>query len=152
MSNNERSFMMIKPDAVQRGLTGEIISRIEKSGLKIVAMKFLQVTQDLAEKHYEVHKERPFYQSLVSFITSSPTVALVIEGLNAINVGRKLVGATNPTDALPGTIRGDYGLDIGRNLVHASDSVENGKIEAAVYFTDNEIVTWTPIGYQWLYE
>ncbi|OLS19679.1 MAG: Nucleoside diphosphate kinase [Candidatus Heimdallarchaeota archaeon LC_2] len=152
MSNEERSFIMIKPDAVQRGLTGEIISRIESSGLKIVAMKFLKVTQELAEKHYEIHKERPFYKSLVSFITSSPTVALVVEGLNAISIGRKLVGATNPADALPGTIRGDYGLDIGRNLVHASDSVENGKIETAVYFDMNEIVTWSPIGNQWIYE
>lgn len=152
MSKEERTFMMIKPDAVQRGLTGEIISRIEKSGLKIVAMKFLKVTTELAEKHYEVHKERPFYNSLVSFITSSPTVAMVVEGLNAISIGRKLVGATNPADAAPGTIRGDFGLDIGRNLVHASDSVENGKIEAAVYFDIDEIVIWTPIGYQWLYE
>lgn len=152
MSNEERSFIMIKPDAVQRGLTGEIISRIESSGLKIVAMKFLKVTQELAEKHYEIHKERPFYKSLVSFITSSPTVALVVEGLNAISIGRKLVGATNPADALPGTIRGDYGLDIGRNLVHASDSVENGKIETSVYFDMNEIVTWSPIGNQWIYE
>ncbi len=152
MSKEERTFMMIKPDAVQRGLTGEIISRIERSGLKIVAMKFLKVTQELAQKHYEVHKERPFYNSLVSFITSSPTIAMVVEGLNAITVGRKLVGATNPADALPGTIRGDFGLDIGRNLVHASDSVENGKIEAAVYFGQDEIVSWSPIEYQWVYE
>lgn len=152
MSKTERTFMMIKPDAVQRGLMGEIIQRIERSGLKIVAMKFLEVTKELAEKHYEVHKERPFYNSLVSFITSSPTVAMVVEGLNAISIGRKLVGATNPADASPGTIRGDYGLDIGRNLVHASDSIENGKIESAVYFDESEIVSWTPISYQWLYE
>jgi nucleoside-diphosphate kinase len=152
MSQEERTFIMIKPDAVQRGLIGEIIGRIEKSGLKIVGMKFLKVTQELAEKHYEVHKERPFYNSLVSFITSSPTVAMVIEGMNAVTIGRKLVGTTNPADAAPGTIRGDFGLDIGRNLVHASDSVENGKIEAAVYFSDNEISNWTPINYQWLYE
>lgn len=152
MSKEERTFMMLKPDAVQRGLMGEILGRIEKSGLKVVAMKFLQVTNELAEKHYEVHKDRPFYNSLVSFITSSPTLAMVIEGLNAVSIGRKLVGATNPADATPGTIRGDYGLDIGRNLVHASDSVENGKIESAVYFSDDEIVSWTPINYQWLYE
>ena len=152
MSKEERTFMMIKPDAVQRGLMGEIIGRIEKSGLKFVAIKFLQVTKELAEKHYEVHKERPFYNSLVGFITSSPTLAMVVEGSNAVTIGRKLVGATNPADAAPGTIRGDFGLDIGRNLVHASDSVENGKIEAAVYFSDDEIASWTPINYQWLYE
>ena len=152
MSKEERTFVMLKPDAVQRGLMGEIIGRIEKSGLKVVAMKFLQVTNKLAEKHYEVHKDRPFYNSLVSVITSSPTLAMVIEGLNAVSIGRKLVGATNPADATPGTIRGDYGLDIGRNLVHASDSVENGKFESAVYFSDDEIVSWTPINYQWLYE
>ncbi|MHA2030029.1 MAG: nucleoside-diphosphate kinase [Candidatus Kariarchaeaceae archaeon] len=152
MSKEERTFIMIKPDAVQRGLIGEIIGRIEKSGLKIVAMKFLKVTQELAEKHYEVHKERPFYNSLVSFITSSPTVAMVVEGSNAVTNGRRLVGATNPSDAAPGTIRGDFGLDIGRNLVHASDSVENGKLESAVYFSDTELTSWTPINYQWLYE
>ena len=144
--------MMIKPDAVQRGLIGEIIKRIEQTGLKIVAMKFLQVSNELAARHYEVHKERPFYPKLVEFITSSPAVAMVVEGLNAVEVGRKLVGATNPKDASMGTIRGDFGLEIGRNLVHASDSVENGKFESSVYFADNEIVGWAPVSASWVYE
>lgn len=152
MSREERTFMMIKPDAVQRGLIGEIIKRIEQTGLKIVAMKFLQVSNELAAKHYEVHKERPFYPKLVEFITSSPAVAMVVEGLNAVAVGRKLVGATNPAESAMGTIRGDFGLEIGRNLVHASDSVENGNFESSVYFSDNEIVSWTPISASWVYE
>ena len=115
-------------------------------------MKFLQVTDELAGKHYEVHKERPFYNALVKFITSSPAVAMVIEGGNAVAVGRQLVGSTNPVEANPGTIRGDYGLDIGRNMVHASDSVENAQLEIKVYFTQEEIFEWAPIGDAWVYE
>ena len=152
MSVNERSFIMVKPDAVQRGLIGQILSRFESSGLKIIAMKFINVTNELAENHYAIHKGKPFYDKLVKFITSSPVVSLVVEGLNAVNVGRKLVGATDPFNSNPGTIRGDFGLDIGRNLVHASDSVENAKIEINVYFSDEEIINWEPINEQWLYE
>lgn len=148
----EKEFILIKPDAVQRGLVGEIIKRIERTGLKIQAMKFLQISKEQAEKHYEVHKERPFYHSLVKFITSGPTVAIAVEGLNAVVKTRSIVGATNPKDATPGTIRGDFGLDIGRNMVHASDSVENALLELAIYFKEDEYWDWTPVTHQWVYE
>ncbi|MCY3410392.1 MAG: nucleoside-diphosphate kinase [Candidatus Heimdallarchaeota archaeon] len=148
----EKEFIMIKPDAVQRGLVGEIVKRIESTGLKILAMKFIQVTQEQAEKHYEVHKERPFYPALVKFITSGPTVAIAVEGKNAVKKTRNIVGATNPTEASPGTIRGDYGMDIGRNMVHASDSVENAELELAIYFKDEEYCSWKPVTHMWLYE
>lgn len=148
----EKEFILIKPDAVQRGLVGEIIKRIERTGLKIQAMKFLQISKEQAEKHYEVHKERPFYHSLIKFITSGPTVAIAVEGLNAVVKTRSIVGATNPKDATPGTIRGDFGLDIGRNMVHASDSVENALLELAIYFKEDEYWDWTPVTHQWVYE
>lgn len=148
----EKEFILIKPDAVQRGLVGEIIKRIERTGLKIQAMKFLQISKEQAEKHYEVHKERPFYHSLVKFITSGPTVAIAVEGLNAVVKTRSIVGATNPKDATPGTIRGDFGLDIGRNMVHASDSVENALLELAIYFKEDEYWDWTLVTHQWVYE
>jgi nucleoside-diphosphate kinase len=148
----EKEFILIKPDAVQRGLVGEIIKRIERTGLKIQAMKFLQISKEQAEKHYEVHKERPFYPSLVKFITSGPTVAIAVEGLNAVVKTRSIVGATNPKDATPGTIRGDFGLDIGRNMVHASDSVENALLELAIYFKEDEYWDWSPVTHQWVYE
>ncbi len=148
----EREFILLKPDTVQRGLIGEIIKRIENTGLKLVAMKFLQVTQDMAEKHYAVHKERPFYPSLVKYITSAPTVAMVVEGPNAVAKTRNIVGATHPKDATPGTIRGDFGIDIGRNLIHASDSVENATYEIGIYFTDEEMVSWDPIRQPWVVE
>lgn len=148
----EKEFILIKPDAVQRGLVGEIIKRIERTGLKIQAMKFLQISKEQAEKHYEVHKERPFYHSLIKFITSGPTVAIAVEGLNAVVKTRSIVGATNPKDATPGTIRGDFGLDIGRNMVHASDSVENALLELAIYFKEDEYWDWTLVTHQWVYE
>ena len=115
----EKTFIIIKPDAVQRGLVGEIIHRFERRGLKLVAMKFVAVSNELAQEHYGVHKERPFYQGLIDYITSSPVVALVLEGTDAIKVVRNTVGATKPAEAAPGTIRADFGLEIGRNLVHA---------------------------------
>lgn len=152
MTQVEKEFIMIKPDAVQRNLIGEIISRIEKTGLKIIAMKFITVSKSQAEKHYEVHKERPFYNSLLNFITSGPTVAIAVEGLNAVKITRKIVGATNPMDATPGTIRGDFALDIGRNLIHASDSIENAEMELKIYFDQNEYSTWEPVRNKWLYE
>lgn len=148
----EKEFIMIKPDAVQRGLVGEILKRIERTGLKLLAMKFIQVSKEQAEAHYAVHKERPFYNALVEFITSGPTVAIAVEGLNAVTKTRMLVGATNPKDATPGTIRGDFGLDIGRNMVHASDSVENALAELAIYFKEEEYCNWTPVTQTWLYE
>jgi len=148
----EREFILLKPDTVQRGLVGEVIKRIENTGLKLIAMKFLQVTQDMAEKHYAVHKERPFYPNLVKYITSGPTVAMVVEGPNAVEKTRNVVGATHPKDATPGTIRGDFGIDIGRNLIHASDSVENSTYETGIYFTEEEMVSWTPIRQPWVVE
>lgn len=148
----EREFILLKPDAVQRGLIGPLITRLENKGLRIVAMKFLQVDTELAQKHYEVHKERPFYNKLVEFITSGPSVAIAVEGLNAVSVTRTVVGGTNPAEASPGTIRGDFGLDIGRNLIHASDSVENANYELGLYFSDDEYVDWSPISETWIYE
>ena len=148
----ERTFVMIKPDAVQRGLIGEIISRFEKKGLKIVAMKMLNVSKDLAERHYAEHREKPFFQSLVDYITSGPVVAMVVEGKNAVKVVRSLVGATNPQDALPGTIRGDFGMDIGRNVIHASDSSESAEREISLFFKPDEIIEYKKIDEDWLYE
>ncbi len=148
----EREFVMLKPDAVQRGLIGTLINRLERTGLKIIGMKFLKVTKEMAEKHYEVHKARPFYAKLVEYITSAPTVAMVIEGPNAVAITRKIVGATHPADAAPGTIRGDFGIDIGRNLIHASDSVENAKMEIGIYFKEEELIDWTPTLAPWFTE
>jgi nucleoside-diphosphate kinase len=148
----ERTFVMIKPDAVQRGLIGEIISRLEKKGLKIVAMKMINVSKELAEMHYAEHREKPFFQSLVDYITSAPVVAMVVEGRNAVKVVRTLVGATNPVEALPGTIRGDFGMDIGRNVIHASDSLESAEREISLFFKPEEIVEYRRIDEDWLYE
>lgn len=148
----EREFILFKPDSVQRGLMGTLLTRIERSGLKIVGMKFLQITEEMAHKHYAVHKERPFFESLVEFITSGPTLAMVVIGENAVAKTRKLVGATNPQDANPGTIRGDFGMNIGRNLIHASDSVENANYELAIYFNESELVEWTPDLTRWFTE
>ena len=148
----EKEFIMIKPDAVQRGLIGSIFQRFEKAGMIVLAMKFISVSKEQAEKHYEVHKERPFYPKLIEFITSGPVIVIAVEGLNAVKKKRSLVGATNPTEATPGSIRGDFGLDIGRNLVHASDSVENALLELSIYFDEEEYVSWKPITESWLYE
>ncbi len=148
----EKEFVMLKPDAVQRGLVGTLINRLERTGLKIIAMKFLQVTQEMAAKHYEVHKDKPFYPSLVEFITSGPVVAMVLEGKDAVKITRKIVGATNPAEAAPGTIRGDFGINIGRNLIHASDSPENALTEISVYFTEDEMVSWDPTLSKWFTE
>ncbi len=148
----ERTFVMIKPDAVQRGLIGEIISRLERKGLKIVAMKMLSVSRELAERHYAEHREKPFFGSLVDYITSAPVVAMVVEGKNAVKVVRTLVGATNPQEAQPGTIRGDFGMDIGRNVIHASDSLESAEREISLFFKPEEIVEYKRIDEDWLYE
>jgi nucleoside-diphosphate kinase len=138
----ERTFVIIKPDAVQRGLIGEIIDRLERRGLKIIAAKFVRVDTDLAERHYAVHKGKPFYEGLVRYITSSPVVAMVWEGPQAIAAVRQTMGATRPTEAAPGTIRHDFALEVGRNLTHASDSPENAAEEIALWFTSNELVSW----------
>lgn len=147
----ERTFIILKPDAVQRGLVGEIIGRFERRGLKISAMKFLQVSDELARKHYAVHEQRPFFKGLISYITSSPVVAMVVEGTNAIAVVRNTVGATKPAEAAPGTIRADFGLEIGRNLVHASDGPETAKSEIALWFGE-ELVEWKRANDTWIFE
>ncbi len=148
----ERTFVMVKPDGVQRGLVGEVISRLERKGLKIVAMKMLWIARELAESHYAEHREKPFFSALVDYITSGPVVAMVVEGKNAIKVVRTLVGATNPAEAAPGTIRGDFGLDVGRNVVHASDSPQSADREISLFFSDDEIVNWEKVDEDWIYE
>lgn len=147
----QRTFAMIKPDGVQRGLIGEIVSRFEAKGIKIVGMKFMSVSQELAEKHYAVHKERPFYKGLVGFITSGPVVAMVLEGEEVIKVARSLMGATNPVDGRPGEIRFDFSSHIGRNLIHGSDGAETAKSEIALWFGD-DLVDWERSEDQWVFE
>jgi nucleoside-diphosphate kinase len=138
----ERTLVLVKPDGVQRGLIGEIISRFEKTGLKLVALKMLQIDREMAERHYAIHKGKPFFEGLVSFITSSPLIAAVFEGKSAVDVVRKIMGATDPASAAPGTIRGDLALDIGRNVVHGSDSLENAQKEIDLFFSPREIVSY----------
>ncbi len=147
----EREFIMVKPDGVQRAHIGDIITRIERAGLKIVAMKILQVTREQAEKHYAVHKDKPFYEGLIKYITSGPSIAMVVEGRDAVKHTRRLVGATDPHDAIPGSIRGDWGLSIERNIVHAADSVENAKTEYSIYFDEKELIVYTRIDEAQLY-
>ena len=148
----ERTFVMIKPDGVQRRLIGKVIERLEQSGLKIVAMKFLHVSKELAEKHYEVHKGKPFYDGLIKYITSGPVVAMVIEGMNAIERVRNLVGATDPQKAMPGTIRGDFAQHIGRNIIHASDAKETAEKEIKLWFSEDELIDYEIIDESWVYE
>ena len=149
----ERTLIIVKPDAVQRGLSGEIIKRFEQRGLRIIGMKLLQVSRELAEKHYDVHRERPFFAGLVEYITSAPVVVMALEGSDAIVAARTTIGATKPSEAAAGTIRGDYGLEIGRNLVHGSDSQENGMIEVANFFTDAELCDgWPRDVDRWVFE
>ncbi len=148
----EKTFVIVKPDAVQRGLAGEIITRIERRGLRLAGMKFMQVSRALAEEHYAIHKGKPFYDGLIAYITSSPVVAMVWEGNKAVEAVRQLMGATNPTAAAPGTVRADFALEIGRNLTHASDSVENGVAEVALWFKPNELASWQRDGERWIFE
>ena len=148
----ERTLIILKPDAVQRGLTGDIIKRFEQRGLKIVAMKMVHVSRELAETHYDVHRERSFFAGLVDYIISSPVVVMALEGKNAVKAARQTIGATNPLDATPGTIRGDFGMEIGRNLVHGSDSVENGKTELALWFNESDFAPHQRVTEAWIYE
>lgn len=148
----ERTFIAIKPDGVQRGLVGEVIKRFESKGFTLVGLKMLQVSQELAEKHYDVHKERPFFKSLVEFITSSPVVAMVWEGEGVVASARKIIGATNPLMAEPGTIRGDFGINIGRNLIHGSDAIETAQREVSLWFPEEELVNWQPTINPWMVE
>jgi len=137
---NERTLILVKPDGVKRGLTGEIIGRFEKKGLRIAGMKMLQLTHEMAERHYAVHKEKPFFGELVDFITSGPLVAMVVEGPSAIALCRKIMGATRPEDADPGSIRGDFATVVTENLVHGSDGTETAAYEIPIYFEDSELI------------
>ncbi|HVN15276.1 MAG TPA: nucleoside-diphosphate kinase [Anaerolineales bacterium] len=148
----ERTLVLVKPDGVQRGLIGEVIARLERRGLRLVAAKFLQVSQQLAETHYAVHKGKPFYDGLISYITSAPVMAMVWEGPNAVAAVRQTMGATRPTEAAPGTLRHDFALEVGRNLTHASDSPENGANEVALWFKKEELVDWKRDVDKWIFE
>jgi len=148
----ERTFVIIKPDAVQRGFVGEIISRLERKGIKLVAMKLVSVSRELAEKHYGVHRGKPFFEPTVKYITSSPVVAMVLEGNNAIEMVRSMMGKTDPQQAAMGTIRGDYGQFIGRNIVHGSDSKETAEFEINLWFKPKEIADYKRIDEDWLTE
>ncbi len=148
----ERSLVLVKPDGVQRGLIGEVIARLERRGLRLVAAKFMSVSRALAEEHYAVHKGKPFYDGLINYITSAPVMAMVWEGPRAIELIRQTMGATRPWDAAPGTIRHDFASTVGRNITHASDSVENGAAEVALWFKPEELVEWTRDIDRWLFE
>lgn len=148
----ERTFLAIKPDGVQRKLIGEIIRRFEAKGFTLVGLKLMQVSRELAEAHYGVHKEKPFFAGLVSFITSGPVVAMVWEGDGVVAAARKVIGATNPLTAEPGTIRGDYGANIGRNIIHGSDAIETAQSEISLWFKAEELVSWQPTLLSWIYE
>lgn len=154
MTTRERTLVLVKPDAMQRGLAGEIIARLERRGLKIVAIKLIAMPRALAEEHYAEHRGKPFFNGLVSFITSAPVIAAVFEGSNAIVAVRQAAGKTNPVheDARPGSIRSDFGLDTGRNLVHASDGPESAAREIARFFRDEELVAWTQDSERWIFE
>jgi len=146
----ERTLVLLKPDAVQRRLVGRIISRLEEKGLRIVAMKMLWVSRELAEKHYAEHREKPFYSELVSFITSAPVVAMVVEGPKAVETVRKMMGKTNPLEAEPGTIRGDFGLSVTMNLIHGSDCQTSAAREIALFFREDEILSYSTADSAWV--
>ena len=148
----ERTLVLVKPDGVQRGLAGEIISRLERTGLQIIGMKLMLISEDLAGRHYAEHSEKPFYSGLVSFITSSPVVALALKGPSAISTTRKIMGVTNPVDAAPGTIRGDLCVDMGRNLIHGSANAEDAAREVALFFDDSELVEYDRAIQPWVVE
>ncbi len=146
----ERTLVLIKPDGVQRGLIGEIIKRLENRGLKLVAAKFVHVHRAFAEEHYAIHKGKPFFEGLIEYITSSPLMAMVWEGPQAVAAVRQTMGATKPTEAAPGTIRHDFALEMGRNLTHASDSIENAKTEIDLWFKPEEIFPWDRASEEWI--
>ncbi|MFN2292734.1 MAG: nucleoside-diphosphate kinase [Anaerolineae bacterium] len=148
----EQTLVIIKPDGVQRGLVGPILSRLERRGLRLAAMKLIQITPDLASRHYAVHKGKPFYEGLIEFITSGPVVVAVIEGRNVIDIVRRTMGATNPADATPGTIRADFGLEIGRNLVHGSDGPDTAAYEIPLFFGKDEILSYSRAIDDWINE
>jgi nucleoside-diphosphate kinase len=145
-------LVLVKPDAVQRGLIGEVISRLERRGLRLVAAKFIKVSKKLAETHYAIHKGKPFYDGLIAYITSAPVMAMVWEGPQAVAAVRQTMGSTRPVEAAPGSVRHDFALEVGRNLTHASDSVENGKKEVNLWFKRTDLVNWKREVDQWIFE
>ncbi|MFH0815641.1 MAG: nucleoside-diphosphate kinase [Methanobacteriota archaeon] len=146
-----RTFAMVKPDGVQRGLVGEVVARFERRGLKIAAMKMMQISRELAERHYGEHKGKPFYEPLVGFITSGPVVAMVLEGENAVQVVRDMMGKTDPQKSAPGTIRADFGMAMSRNIIHGSDSDASAEREIGLFFRPDELIAYTRIDEAWLY-
>ncbi len=148
----ERTLVLVKPDGVQRGLIGEVIARLERRGLRLVTAKFMNVSRQLAETHYAIHKGKPFYDGLISYITSAPVMAMVWEGPNAVAAVRQTMGATRPTEAAPGTLRHDFALEVGRNLTHASDEPANAEKEVALWFKQEELVDWKRENDKWIFE
>jgi nucleoside-diphosphate kinase len=148
----ERTLIILKPDAVQRGLIGRILTRFERRGLRLAAMKLMQITPELAARHYAIHKDEPFYPGLIEFITSGPVVVAVIEGEGAIDIARNTMGATNPAQAEPGTIRADFGTEIGRNVVHGSDGPDTAGFEIPLFFEEDEILSYTRAVDDWINE
>ncbi|XP_034414890.1 nucleoside diphosphate kinase B-like [Cyclopterus lumpus] len=151
MSEMERTFIAIKPDGVQRGIIGEVIKRFETKGFKLVGMKMQQASQELLNNHYSDLKGKPFFPTLIEYMSSGPVVAMVWEGKGAVKTGRVMLGETNPADSKPGTIRGDFCIDIGKNIIHGSDSVESAKKEISLWFKDDELVSYTSCAFSWLY-
>lgn len=149
--STEQTYLMIKPDGVQRGICGDIISRFEKKGLKITALKFMVIPKSIAEKHYAEHKNKKFFSSLISYITSGPVLAMVLEGDNAVQVCRNIIGKTNPLESPPGTIRGDYGMVTGVNIIHGSDSAESAKREISIFFPEG-VISYERTLDKWTYE
>ncbi|SLM41479.1 nucleoside diphosphate kinase [Lasallia pustulata] len=152
MTANEQTFIAIKPDGVQRGLVGDIISRFEKRGYKLAAIKLVTPSKEHLEKHYEDLSDKPFYKGLVAYMLSGPICAMVWEGRDAVKTGRAILGATNPLASSPGTIRGDYAIDVGRNVCHGSDSVDNAKKEIALWFKEGEVISYKHSQAEWIYE
>lgn len=148
----ERTYVMVKPDGVQRNLVGEIISRFEKKGFKIVGLKMLRMDREITEKHYAEHIGKPFFEALAVYITSGPVVAIVLEGKDVVATVRAMNGATNPANAGPGTVRGDYAIEVGRNVIHGSDSVDSANREIAIYFTEKELCEHKKVLEEWIYE
>lgn len=148
----ERTLVLVKPDGVQRGLIGETVSRLERRGLRLAAVRFLQISKNLAERHYAIHKGKSFYDGLISYITSGPVMAMVWEGPNAIAAVRQTMGATRPIEASPGSFRHDFALEVGRNLTHASDSIETAEAEIELWFNSTDLVEWSRDLDQWIFE
>ncbi|HWO75866.1 MAG TPA: nucleoside-diphosphate kinase [Bacillus sp. (in: firmicutes)] len=147
----EKTFLMVKPDGVQRNLIGEIVARFEKKGFQLVGAKLMSIPRELAETHYGEHKERPFFGELVDFITSGPVFAMVWQGENVIATARQMMGSTNPKDAAPGTVRGDFGVTVGKNIIHGSDSPASAEREISIFFKPEELVDYTKINNEWIY-